>query len=743
MPWNLQHRVFNSTIFPYWTESALYYFQQSVDKTMLVRIDLATGVKEPVLDYSDLIDSLALQLKQVIKFTELPFNIFSMQENPLQLRFNYKNNRWHYDLTSHQCVQGAEDAVHVLKSPDQKWALSTQEHNLVLIDLIHNQHLELTMDGERYYDYASSPETNTRAITQRLAGIVLPPVALWSPDSTKIVTHKLDQRNVKELFLLQNAPNGSQRPILHGYKMSFSGDDQVPLAELVVIDIIENKMVPLNVEPLLAPYLTPLEFKWVWWGDDSQKIYFLNETRSSKKLSLCVADAKTGDVKVLITEVGKTYVEPSQFFLWPPQIIILEENRGIIWLSECSGYSHLYLYGLGDNISKYAITSGEWCVREVHFYDQKTDWLYFTACGYYKNRDPYYKQLFRCHLNGSDLQCLTEENAYHTISISPNKKYFLDTFSTIDTPPMSILKSIDGKMVCDVEVADIRELKKLNWAPPKRFCVMARDHTTPIYGNLYFPSNFDPNKKYPLIDHIYPGPQVYRTSPHFNMYGVIFRSTWMAQALAEVGFIVMHVDGFGTPGRSKAFHDLTYQNISDCGIPDHVSAIKQVSDQYQFIDINKIGITGFSGGAFAAVRAMLQYPEVFKVAVAAAGNHDLRCYPASYGEKYNSLDASTYNEQSNAAYAHQLDGKLLLIHGEMDDNVHPCATLQLVDALIKHNKDFDMLMMPNQNHPSTFDHPYYMRRHWDYFVQHLLNKSPPKNYCIAPMPPEFMQIIDW
>jgi dipeptidyl-peptidase 4 len=569
------------------------------------------------------------------------------------------------------------------------------------------------------------------------------PVALWSPDSSKIITHKLDQRHVDKLFLLQNAPENSQRPKLHPYRMSFSGDENLPLAELIVIDVKNKSISPLKIEPFLSPYLTPLEYKWVWWSKDSQKIYFLRETRGSKQLMLCVTDINLGMTQTLITEQAETYVEPSQFFLWPHQVIILEDSQEIVWLSERDGYSHLYLYKIGKNSPK-QITKGTWCVRDVHFYDPKGDWLYFTSCGYNENRDPYYKQLFRCHLDGSGLQCLTKENAYHSISISPARNCFLDTFSTIRTAPVSLLKTLDGEWICDVEKADIRGLSELNWIPPERICLKARDGVTPIYGNLYFPSHFDSTKKYPIIDHIYPGPQVYRTSAHFNLYGLIFRSSWIAQALAELGFIVLHMDGFGTPGRSKAFHDATYKNISDCGILDHVIAIKQLADKYKFIDLERVGIMGYSGGGFAAVRAMLMHPDFFKVAVAAAGNHDLRCYPASYGEKYNSLDVTTYPEQSNAAYAERLQGKLLLIHGEMDDNVHPCATMQLINELIKHNKNFDMLIMPNQNHRSTFDHPYHWKRSWDYFVQYLLEGILPRNYCMkSSIPPEFPQIIDW
>lgn len=743
LPWNLQNSVFNSTIFPYWCDESLYYFQQSAIGKLLLRVDINTGKKETILDYQRLLNTLSDQLNCDIDFIQLPLDKFSIQENPRRLCFPYQNYYWSYDLEKHTCTQEAEIVPQQLISPEQNWALWIKDHNLVLTDLINHQDFQLTSDGERYYDYASSPETNTRTIRERLAGTLSAPVALWSTDSHKIVTHKLDQRKVNSLYLLQNAPEGRQRPELHSYHVSFTGDINLPVAELMVVDVSTKNVVPLKTEPLLSPYLTPLEFKWVWWSQNSQKIYFLRETRAAKELTLCVADANTGVTELLITEAAETYIEPSQLPPWPHQIIILEDSKEIIWLSERSGYSHLYLYDMGSNVPKNVITHGDWCVREVHFYDEKTKWLYFTACGYDKNVDPYYKQFFRCRLDGSEIQCLTKENAHHSIYISPTKNCFLDTFSTINTAPISHLKKMDGGLISHVETADIRGLSRLNWVIPKRFSLKGRDGATDIYGNMYFPSDFDAKKKYPIIDHIYPGPQYYRASPHFTLYGFIFRSIWTAQALAELGFIVIHVDGLGTPGRSKTFHDATYENISDFGLLDHISVIKQLAEKYSFIDLEKVGITGYSGGGYAAARAMLIYPDFFKVAVAAAGNHDLRCYHASYGEKYNGLNKTSYAEQSNAAHAEKLKGKLLLIHGEMDDNVHPCATLQLVAALIEHNKDFDMLIMPNQNHRTTFDHPYYMRRHWDYFIQHLLGKNPPKNQTIRSMPLDFPQIMDW
>lgn len=740
LPWNLHSRVFNSTITPYWTLEALYYFQDKESGKSLIRVDINTGKKEVVLNYDNLINQLFLQTNAN---PEQPLSAFSIRETPEQgISFKHNNHFWNYYIKSDICEQVSKIISEQLISPNDYWALEIEEHNIILVDLIQKQKFQITDDGEPYYDYATSPETNTHAIKDRIQKIIPKPVALWSPNSKKIITHKLDQRKVKELFLLENAPNDSQRPKLHTYRMSFSGDQNLPLTELIIVDIETKTVIPISTDPILAPYLTTIEFKWVWWDTNSQKAFFINETRGSKELRLFEIDAKTGNTKLLIVEQAQqTYVEPNPHSPWSPQVLLLEDAQQIVWLSERSGYAHLYLFEKENNTPVHAITKGDWCVREVLFYDKKSDLLYFTACGYDKNADPYHNYLYKCRLDGSEIQCLTAKKANHNIYISPQKNCFLESYSTIDSAPVTVLKKMNGDLITQVEVADITVLSKLKWIPPKRFCAKARDGETVIYGNLYFPSYFDSSKKYPVIDHIYPGPQMYRTPSDFNLYLPFSRSAWMAQALAELGFIVIQVDGLGTPGRSKAFHDFTYKNMGDCGIPDHVSAIKQLASKYSFMDIEKVGITGYSGGGYAAMRAMLLYPDFYQVGVSAAGNHDLRCYPASYGEKYNSLDTTTYAEQSNVALAERLQGKVLLIHGEMDDNVHPCATMQLVDALIEHNKDFDLVIMPNQNHGSTSSHPYYIRKNWDFFVQHLLEIKPPKNYRLKKMPLSFTQII--
>lgn len=327
LPWNLHHNIFNTNIFPYWAEDALYYFQCSIDKKVLIRIALDSGKKEIILDFQDIIKALSSQLNQEIDIQKLPFNKFYIKENPWQLCFSHENDNWCYDLAKRICIKQSEIKSEYLKSPDDKWMLTIKDHNLLLTDLLEEKALSLTNDGVQYYDYSSSPETNTRAVTERLTGIKSPPVALWSPDSRKIVTHKLDQRKVKDLFLLQNAPKEHQRPKLHPYKMSFAGDDHLPMAELLVIDVLSQNIIKLKTEPLSCPYLTPLEFNWVWWNKDGNKVYFIRETRGAKELKLCVADTKNGLTQVLINETAETYVEPSALAPWPHQVIILEEKK--------------------------------------------------------------------------------------------------------------------------------------------------------------------------------------------------------------------------------------------------------------------------------------------------------------------------------------------------------------------------------------------------------------------------------
>jgi dipeptidyl aminopeptidase/acylaminoacyl peptidase len=377
------------------------------------------------------------------------------------------------------------------------------------------------------------------------------------------------------------------------------------------------------------------------------------------------------------------------------------------------------------------LTTGPWSVGQVSYVDETAKQVYFTGRGREPGRNLYYAHLYRANYDGSGITLITPEDANHQITFSPSGKYFVDTYSRIETAPLTVLRAIpDGRIVRRLEEADVTRLKAVGWKPAQVFTVKARDGITDLYGLLYLPSNLDTTKKYPIIDHIYPGPQV------GSVGAWSFKNGGEPFSIAELGFVVIQLDHLGTPLRSKAFHDNYYGNFGDNGLPDHITAIKQLAARYSFIDIDRVGIFGHSGGGFASTDAILRYPDFFKVAVSGAGNHDNRSYNIYWAEKYQGemkrdtvRKTDNFEGSANKTMAKNLKGHLMLMHGDMDDNVHPANTIQLVDELIKANRTFDLIIAPNRNH--GLNEPYFIRRRWDYFVQYLLGMTPPDNYEIT------------
>lgn len=381
------------------------------------------------------------------------------------------------------------------------------------------------------------------------------------------------------------------------------------------------------------------------------------------------------------------------------------------------------------------MTTGEFVVRDIQHVDEASRLVYFTAAGREEDRDPYFRHLYRAPLDGSELTLLTPEDADHWVRFSPDGQYFLDTYAWGGHIPTTVLRRVSGELVLTVEEADLTALTEKGWRWPERFRAKASDGETDIYGVIYRPTRFDPARSYPVIDAIYPGPQIIASPlalPRDPLASVVHGPGPGPQSLAELGFIVAVVDGMGTPFRSRAFHEVSYGNLGEAGgLADHVAALRQLASRYPYMDMERLGIIGHSGGGYAAARALLLYPEAYKVAVSAAGNHDQRGYIPVWAESYQGYPVGEkYGNQANADVAENLEGKLLLVHGELDDNVHPALTLQLVNALIEANKDFDLLIMPNRNHRFMSD-PYFIRKTWDYFVRHLMDKEPPE-YRIEP-----------
>jgi len=607
-------------------------------------------------------------------------------------------------------------------SPDGKREAYIKDLNLWVREYATGKETQLTTDGVKAYGYA----TDNAGWTHSDRAILV-----WSPDSKKIATFQQDERNVSDVYLV---PVTVGAPNLQQWKSALPGDKNIAMIERVIIDVDAAKVTRLQMPA--DPHRSTLcddiscDGSWddVYWAADSMSLAFVSTSRDHKKENLRVADAATGAVRDVYEEVSPTQFESSPMGGGGANWRYLAATNEFIWYTERDGWGHLYLYDLATGKLKNQITAGEFPVWHIEHVDEKNRTIFFTGGPMDKSRNPYFRHFYRVGFDGAGLALLTAENANHSITLSPDRKYFVDTYSTPDTPPISALRDMSGKVIMSLEKTDISRLTATGWKPPKVFSVKARDSVTDVYGLIFLPSKIVPGKKYPVIDAIYPGPQggsvgSWSFSPARNDN----------EALAELGFVVVQIEGMCNPLRSKAFHDSCYGNMADNTLEDQVTGIKQLAAKYKFMDLNRVGIWGHSGGGFATGAAMFRYPDFFKVGISESGNHDNRNYEDDWGERYIGLLAGdNYEKQANQVYAKNFKGKLLLVHGTMDDNVPPSNTYLVVDALIKANKDFDLIMIPNAKHGYGQASFYMMRKRWDYFVKNLLGATPPKEYEIKP-----------
>ena len=616
-------------------------------------------------------------------------------------------------------------------SPNRELAIYIDNFNLWVRNTKTDKRFQLTFDGFNNYGYA----TNNAGWKKSKS-----PVLKWSPDSKKIATFRQDARGVGEMYLTSTNVG---HPKLEAWKYALPGDDIIFEIERLIIDVKSRKIIKFKMNNDFQRSTTTDhiagrdgEFLDTQWSDDSSKLAFISTSRDHKEAHLQIADSKTGDVFSLFKENVKTYYESGvRAENWK----VLFDSNEFIWYSEKDNWGHLYLYDLSTKKLKNRITSGNWLVRKIMHIDYINREIIFTAGGREKG-NPYHIYLYKINFDGNKLICLTPERGSHSISSSPNWNYFVTTYSTTNTSPISILKDRNGKNLLQLASSNTDELIKNGWQEPLEFNVKARDDKTDLFGIMYLPSDYKKNKKYPILNYIYPGPQ---SGSVGNYSFMVSRKDF--QSLAELGFIVVSVDAMGTPGRSKSFHDAYYGNMGDNGIPDNIYAIQQLANRYSFMDISKVGIWGHSGGGFASTAAILKYPDFYDVAVSSSGNHDNRNYIADWGEKWHGLlkpldlnkkdgkldfdiSKSNYDIQANQLLVNNLKGKLLLAHGLLDDNVPPSSTFLVVDALINANKDFDLILFPNKRHSYGNLNNYMMRRKWDYFVKHLKSINPPKNY---------------
>lgn len=677
-------------------------------------------------DHVLLADALAKATGKPVKADKLPVTDFTVAADG-GYRIETRGKAWRCDAALKACAEdaakgGDEPGV---RSPDGKSEAFIRDWNLWVRDVATGKETQLTRDGVTDYGYATD---NAGWVHSDRA------IVLWSPDSRRIATFQQDQRKTGTMTLVSTRVG---HPEVETWKYPFVGDKDITMIERVIVDAPSGKVLRLKMPPdqHRSTQCDDVSCFGGWedvqWAPDGRTLAFVSSSRDHKDAWLKIADTSTGAIREVMHEHVPTWFESGiNAINWR----YLTKGNEILWWSQRTNWGQLYLYDAATGKLKHAVTSGEGNVAEVVRVDEDSRTVWFTGTGRTAGLDPYYQQLFKVSLDGGAPVLLTPEPANHTITLSPDGKHFVDSWSTPVEPQVAVLRDAnDGAIVAPVATADISRLKAAGWVPPVPFTVKARDGKTDLYGLMFKPTNFDASKKYPVVDYVYPGPQVGSVgSRSFNAA----RSDH--QALAELGFIVVAIDGMGTPYRSKAFHDGYAADIADNTLPDQVAGLKELGARHPWMDLGRVGMWGHSGGGNATAAAMFNYPDFFKVGWAESGNHENRNYEDDWAEKWQGLletnaDGTTnYDTQANWKYAKNLKGKLMLTHGLMDDNVPPTTTLLVVDALIKANKDFDLILLPNAHHGYGMDTFYIMRRRWDYFVRNLAGDTPPDQYRIAP-----------
>jgi dipeptidyl aminopeptidase/acylaminoacyl peptidase len=574
-------------------------------------------------------------------------------------------------------------------SPDKAWTLIARNFNLFLKQESTGKEFPVTKDGKDGNTY-----------TQPF---------LWSGDGKYVLAWKRKSGGDRKVTLVESSPKSQLQPRVQTYNYLKPGDD-IPQSFPVLIDVQNHEEVPLDRKLFENPWAIDC----LRWDPDSSRFTFLYNQRGHQVMRVVAVEAATGKVSTPINEEPKTFFDYNSKLFYRP----LDETGEAIWMSERSGWNHLYLIDMKKGEAKNAITKGDWVVRNVLKLDPKTRQAWFTAGGVIPGQDPYYLHVGRVDFDGNNLTWLTEGDGTHDVLFSSDSKYVLDSYSRVDMAPVTVLRqATTGKKVCDLETADATKLDALGWKPPERFVAKGRDDTTDIYGVIWRPSNFDAKKTYPVIEYIYAG-------PHGAFAPKRFTPWQRTRELAELGFIVVQMDGMGTNFRSKAFHDVAWKNLGDAGFPDRIKWIKAAAAKYPYMDLNRVGIYGGSAGGQNALRALLAHGDFYKAAVADCGCHDNRMDKIWWNELWMSWPVGPhYAEASNVVNAHKLTGKLLLVVGEVDHNVDPASTMQVVNALVKANKDFDLLVIPGADHGAA-ETPYGNRRRMDFFVRNLLGVEP-------------------
>jgi dipeptidyl aminopeptidase/acylaminoacyl peptidase len=742
---NIASRIGDLSVNPTWIEESdlfWYSYKTSSGKNFWY-VNAQTRSKQLLFDSRYMASELKKLTLHPYNELDLPLKELKFEKkSTLKFTFQVDSIRFLYDMSTRKLV--IKDTVGKEKkpswasySPDSTWITYAKNHNLFLMKTgdKDSSEIQLTTDGERYYSFAGYGSTEDTARNKKVRARVS-----WFKNEEKLYVIREDERKVKDLFVIDALAN--PRPKLESYRYSMPGEEFVPQPELVIFDVASRKRTDVDLKKWKDQTIS------VEWSSqkDADKLIVVRKDRPLKKLDVCLVDAETGKVSVLFSEEAWPYFNNEY-----SRLSVLNEGDDIIWWSERSGWGQLYLYDKTGKIKR-QLTDGYFVTGRINHIDTLGRVLYFEAFGREEGTHPYYSMKYKASLDKPGMSLVTREPANHSLSMSKSSKYFVDTYSTVDTEPVSVLRDNSGNIILNLEKADLSQLYQMGWRMPQTIKVKAKDGVTDLYGVMYTPFKLDSTRKYPVISYVYPGPQTESVPYQFTATG------GKNIALAQLGFVVVNFGHRGgSPQRSNYYHTYGYDNLRDYALADDVYGIEQLSELYPFIDIDRVGIYGHSGGGFMSTAAILSHPDFYDVAVSSAGNHDNNIYNQWWGEthdgveevekkvkvktdeKMDSLDLKVKmdttivkkeTEKTEKAFkaaisknqdlAKNLKGHLLLVHGDIDNNVHPGNTLRVADALIKANKRFDFMMLPGQRHGFGNATAYFDRMMWYYFAEHLL-----------------------
>ena len=702
------YQVYHSDVNPHWVTgtSSFWYLQRTPQGNEYLLVDADRQIRRPLFVH----DSLAVQLQQSlgrrVDARNLPLDKGNLEASLDVFRFVCDGYNWRYEIAANRLTREGkvsprgkgrhwmetddEKGWGPVTSPDGKYEAYIKNDNIFVRDKANGRERQLSQDGTLSNYYSSYIQ--------------------WSPDSRKVLSCRIRPVQKRYVYYVESSPRDQLQPKLHQQEYAKPGDE-LPFKVPCIFHVETGQ----RCIPETSLFAHQYSLSYLRWDADSKSVTFEYNERGHKTYRVLELSAEDGKVRTLIEEKEEKYVNYPLIYR-----NYLQDGKHILWTSERDNYNHLYLYDRTTGRPVRQITKGRWYVRGVQHVDEQNQWIYFSANGMNPKEDPYLIHYYRIGFDGKGLVELTPDEGMHQAWFSSDYRYLVDVYSKVDTPPVAVLRDArTGRKIMPLERADISRLEANGWRAPEVFSAKGRDGKTDIWGVIYRPTNFDPSRKYPVVEYIYSGPGGQHVPKSFSSYN------WWMTSLAELGFIVVQVDGMSTSFRSKDFEEVCYKNLKDAGLPDHMAWLQEAARRYPYMDLDRVGIFGSSAGGQEAMSAVLFHPEFYKAAYSACGCHDNRMDKIWWNELWMGYPVdSSYIESSNVEQAHRLERPLMLVVGEMDDNVDPASTMQVVNALIRANKDFELVVVPGAGH--TMGDNFGEHKRYDFFVRHLMGVEPPK-----------------